>query len=119
MPKIDSYSFGNIRVDGKKYSDDIIISSQNGVIEDYWWRDEGHELQNQDLKQVYQLNPDMFIMGIGHNGRVEVGSEVKRKMEQEGIDFKYKKSTAAVDLYNNLARKNPDKHIVGGFHLTC
>lgn len=119
MPNINSYSFGNIEVDGKKYTDDVIISSKEGVIEDYWWRDEGHELQNQDLDQVYNLNPGIFVMGIGYNSRVDIQPGVKQKMERKNIDFRHEKSTEAVELYNKLLEQYYDKHIVGGFHLTC
>ncbi|MFB6181411.1 MAG: MTH938/NDUFAF3 family protein [Candidatus Magasanikbacteria bacterium] len=119
MPHIESYSFGDIKVDGQEYTDDVIISSDEGVIEDYWWRDEGHQLQNQDLDQVYKRNPDIFLMGIGYNGRVEIQDEVEKKMRQENIEFKYEKSTQAVDLYNNLIQSKLDKDIIGGFHLTC
>jgi hypothetical protein len=41
-PKIDSYKFGRIVIDGQAYSRDVIILPDR-VIRD-WWRDSGHIL---------------------------------------------------------------------------
>ena len=114
---IDHYSFGQITIDGETYTDDVIITPEK-ILEDYWWRDEGHYLQLQDLEQVFAKNPAIFIMGKGNSGRVKISEEVVDKMQDRDIEFKYDKTQVAVKYYNNLIAGSDEK-IVAGFHLTC
>ena len=44
---IDSYEFGRIVVDGRAFSQDIILLPDG--IQDSWWRLEGHRLQIPDV----------------------------------------------------------------------
>ena len=114
---ITNYTFGKITVNDKTYTSDVIISDSE-VIEDNWWRDEGHFLQLVDLEQVFAEDPGIFIMGRGKNGRVEISKKVKEELKQRGIDFRYHKTDKAVKVYNKLDSAT-GKDLVAGFHLTC
>lgn len=37
---IENYNFGEIKIDGKTYTSDVIIYKDK--VEDSWWRKEGH-----------------------------------------------------------------------------
>jgi hypothetical protein len=41
-PKIESYRFGEIVIDGRRYSNDVIIYPDR--VDGKWWREEGHSL---------------------------------------------------------------------------
>ena len=48
---IDSYSFGEIVINGKRYTSDVIIFSDS--VDDNWWRKSGHLLHKDDLKEGF------------------------------------------------------------------
>ena len=47
---IDSYRFGEMLVNGRSYSSDLIIFGDR--IEDQWWRENGHLVRAEDLVEV-------------------------------------------------------------------
>src|SRR6056297_2786811 len=108
---IDSYQFGKIVINGRKYESDVIIFPDQ--VKD-WWRKQGHEVAIDDIKEVLNKKPDIFLIGIGVSGRVDVLKETKKALKKNNIKCKIFKTKQAVDFYN----KNSDKNIIAGFHLT-
>ena len=111
---INSYSFGNITIDGKNYRSDVIIFPDK--INSKWWRKSGHLLSNEDIGEILKYKPEMLIIGTGASGLMKVDQKVKDKLNSLGIGFIIKKTTEAVEEYNKLEKK--DK-IICAFHLTC
>lgn len=109
---IDSYKFGEIVVNGKTYTDDIIIFPD--YVKDNWWRKQGHLLQIDDLKDVFNYKPKKLIIGTGYNGLMKVSGEVSNKADELGIELIIKKSEEACKTYN----KEKDNVIIA-LHLTC
>ncbi len=109
---IDSYQFGQIVINGKKYESDVIIFSDE-ILD--WWRKEGHEVALEDINDVLDKSPEIFLIGTGASGRVNVLQEVKDALKEKGVKLKALKTKKAVDFYN----KNSDENIIAGFHLTC
>lgn len=112
--EIESYSFGKMVIDGKKYKNDLIIFPER--IKDNWWRDRGHFLQVQDLEEVFKEKPEVLIIGKGAYGRMDVSQEVKKRCREEGIELKAEKTGKATEVYNRLKDK---KEVVAALHLTC
>ena len=112
--KIESFSFGNIIIDGKKYISDIIIFPDN--IQSSWWRREGHFLQDVDLKEVLKRKPEKLIIGTGYYGYMKVDRALKKKLFDLGIEVFIEKTSKAVVLYNSV---NKEKNVVAALHLTC
>ncbi len=110
---IESYDFGRMNVDGESHTNDLKIFPE--TVKGNWWRDEGHLLQVQDLEDVFEYEPDLLIIGQGYNGRMKVSDEVIERLESEGIDYIAKKSTEAVEEFN----ERQGDGVVGVFHLTC
>jgi hypothetical protein len=54
---IDSYSFGQIAINGQKYTSDVIVFPDR--VQGDWWRDEGHELNLKDITGIINVNPDI------------------------------------------------------------
>lgn len=112
---IQSYSFGSMRVGGKKYRQDLIIFPDH--IKDSWWREEGHSLSLNDLKEVLRFQPDTLVVGKGASGIMKVPSEVKELLEEKGIKVITEETTQAYEIFNQLLREG--NKVVGAFHLTC
>ena len=79
MNIIDSYRFGQIVIDGKKYTSDVIIFPDS--IKDNWWKKRGHELCLEDIAEVMAKNPEVLVVGTGASGLMRVLPEVRQVVE--------------------------------------
>ncbi len=111
---IDGYVFGRITIDGKSYTSDIILYPDR--IDPLWWRKEGHYLQKEDLSGIIEARPDIFIVGTGDMGVMQVPESTIRFLQKHGIEVHVAKTGKAVELFNN---KPAGKKVIGAFHLTC
>ena len=66
MNIINSYQFGEIVINGKKYSSDVIIFPDRVI--DNWWRKTGHELCLEDIAEAMTENPEVLLVGNGASG---------------------------------------------------
>lgn len=112
---IDSYQFGEIVVDGKKYHNDLIILPDKII--DNWWREKGHLLQIEDLKPVIDYQPDILVIGTGANGLMKVDQGTDSLLQENNIKPIIEPTGSAWKTYNQLAKK--DKSVAAAFHLTC
>ena len=110
---IDDYSFGRMVIDGKVY-DSVLKIFPDGV-RPYWWRKNSHELQLEDISDVFAFRPKLFIIGRGYSSMMVVSEEVKTRLDEENIAYFATDTSTAVDAYN----KNCDGKTVCVFHLTC
>jgi hypothetical protein len=82
---VDSYHFGEIVIDGKKYTSDVIIYPDR--VGDQWWRKEGHQLQKEDLEESLATNPDVIVVGTGDPGMLQVLPETEKLISSKGIEL--------------------------------
>ncbi len=113
--KIDSYSFGNIVINGKAYTSDVIIYGDR--VDASWWRREGHRLIPEDLAAVLNARPDVLIIGTGYAGVMMVPKMTREQIASHGIDVKVERTGKAVDLFN--AFQGREKLVVAALHITC
>lgn len=112
---IDAYSFGQIVIDGRLFSTDVIIYKD--TVDASWWRKEGHRLHPEDIIDVLNARPDVLIIGTGYSGVMKVPKKTIEHIAARGIDVKVERTGKAVDEFNDLqARK---KHVIAALHLTC
>ena len=112
---IESYSFGNMIINGKKFSSDLIIFQD--IIRENWWRKKGHELCVADIKQaVEDFNPTTLVIGSGKFGMMKVLPETEEYLKAKNIKLIAQKTDDAFSTYNELYRSGK---ILGAFHLTC
>ncbi|MFA4016621.1 MAG: hypothetical protein RUDDFDWM_001731 [Candidatus Fervidibacterota bacterium] len=114
MPLVESYEFGRIVIDGKVYTNDVIIAP-NGVLSP-WWRKEGHSLCMDDLKDALNFKPSIMVIGTGYYGCMVVPNEVRKLLEEMGIRVEIANTREACSIYNEL-RENTV--VVAALHLTC
>jgi dienelactone hydrolase len=114
-PHIDSYSFGHMIVNGRKYDKDLIIFPER--IKDHWWRNNGHILRAADLKEVFEYKPELLVVGTGSSGKMQIEPSMKDSLRQEGIKIIEIQTGHAVNVFNKEMQKGAK--VVGAFHLTC
>jgi len=110
---IDSYSFGNIRIDGKEYTNDVIIIGSKVIS---WWRDEGHFAQVQDFKDIPD-GTEILVIGTGASGVMKVAEEVVEHFRKRKTRVIMEMTGNAVNTFNKLSEEK--KKVAGAFHLTC
>ncbi len=114
---IESYKFGTIIVNGKRYDSDLIILPDRII--DGWWRKEGHRLHVEDLREILELKPkpEVLVLGTGYHGLVKVPQEVIDTLESEGIEPVVEHTKKAAQTFNKLLKSR--NQVAAAFHLTC
>lgn len=111
---IDSYDFGRITIDGKRYNTDLLVFPDK--VKTGWWRKEGHCLQIADLKEVLEAKPEVLVVGTGYSGMMNVPPETRTCIESEGIQLIVQKTAEACKTFNHLIES---RTVVAALHLTC
>ncbi len=111
---IDSYEFGRIVVDGRTFTQDIILLPEG--IQDSWWRQEGHRLQLADIDSILAARPEVLIVGQGQPGRMQVDQELAQYLRQQGIELIEVPTAQACQTFNALSSH---RRVAAALHLTC
>jgi hypothetical protein len=111
---IDSYDFGEIVIDGKRYNSDVIIYPDR--VRDQWWREEGHQLHIEDVEEALATNPEVIVVGTGDPGMMRVLPETERLINSKRIKLIVQPTKEACLTYNQLSSS---QKVVALLHLTC
>ena len=111
---IEGYRFGQIVVDGVRYTSDVVILPHR-IIAD-WHRKRGHSLAPQDVAEIVQEKPELLVVGTGRFGQVEVPTEVQQHLEAHHIKFMVQDTPQACQAYNRLCHS---QRVAAALHLTC
>jgi hypothetical protein len=111
---IDSYEFGLICIDGQKFRNDVLIWP--GQIKSDWWRQEGHLLQLADVAEALAATPQVFVVGQGSPGHMQVDSALAAYLRDKGVDLMVFPTKQACQVINELA---PKRRLAAALHLTC
>jgi len=113
-PRVDSYAFGRIVIDGETYTSDVVITP--GGVRPDWWRDEGHSLSLGDLGKVLDDPPDVLIIGTGAHGVMTVPDDVAEAIRDRDVELVIGETGAAVETYRARSKAS---RTVAALHLTC
>jgi len=113
---IESYEFGSIVINGKKYVNDVIVFSEQAIHD--WWRKEGHKLQLDDLDEIleHKPKPEVVVVGTGY---------YENALKSHKIKLIAQSTEPATQTFNGLLKnassnnKLEKEAITGAFHLTC
>ena len=114
-PKVEAYGFGEIVIDGRRYTSDVIIRP-DGVLAG-WWRKEGHKLHLEDLDKALEAEPEVLVIGTGYAGLMKVPGEVREALRERGLEVVVESTRKAWRTYNQLVDEG--RRVVAAFHLTC
>jgi hypothetical protein len=113
--RIESYSFGVMKVDGKEYRQDLIVFPDK--VRPNWWRKQGHSLAVEDVRDVIEFKPELLIVGTGDSGMMDIPATTEKALQDAGIEVIAKNTAQAYSMFNEQIKKG--KNVVGAFHLTC
>jgi len=115
--KIESYRFGEIVIDGIRYTKDLKIIK--GKIFGNWWRSQGHTLQLSDIMDVVAAKPGTLIVGTGAYGRMVLSPGLSEELESGGIRIEALSTEQAIKKFNELSSRNGHEAVALAVHLTC
>jgi hypothetical protein len=112
---IDSYDFGQIVIDGRRYTSDVIVFPDR--VRDKWWRREGHRLNVEDIEgAVREGKPEVLVVGTGYSGLMKVLPETEKFLKSEGVELVVQSTREACETFNRLVKS---KRVIAALHLTC
>lgn len=111
---IEAYQFGEIRISGKNYHNDVIVYPDH--IDSKWWRKQGHALDVDDIKDVIDAKPDVIIVGTGQPGMMRVSEETLARIRGLKIEIMVMPTEQACKEFNRIAS---EKIAIACLHLTC
>ena len=111
---IDAYRFGQIVVNGKRYTSDVIVFPDK--VRSDWYRKSSHQLCLNDIADAVAEKPDVLVIGTGASGLVMILPEVKDSVASQGITFIVQSTGEACQTYNQLCHS---QQVVAALHLTC
>jgi hypothetical protein len=114
---IESYDFGVIVINGKKYRSDVIVFPER--VMEGWWRKEIHRIYIEDLREVIACKPvpEVLVIGTGYSGLVKVNPEVERALKDMGIKLLIQPTKEAYKTFNEFLKAG--RRVAGAFHITC
>jgi hypothetical protein len=113
MPRIESYTFGRIVVDGREETADVIVLP--GRVVRNWRRRDGHSLVLADLDAVLDELPGRLVLGTGANGRLRPDPVTLELLRQRGVDVEALPTDEAVRRFQEL----DPAATAAALHLTC
>jgi hypothetical protein len=113
MARIDHYEFGQIVVDGRQETRDLIILPDRVVRN--WWRHDGHALVLDDLVEVLDELPGHLVVGTGADGRLRPDPDTIRQLQERGVTVETLPTSHAVRRFGEL---DPAR-TAAALHLTC
>lgn len=114
VPRIETYRFGHIVIDGQPHERDLIILPDRVI--GGWWRQEGHALHPQDLQAVFEAAPDLLVVGQGAYGMMRITSETQQALQAAGIELTALPTQEACQTYNTA---RSERAVAAALHLTC
>jgi len=112
---IDSYQFGNIVIDGAKYTSDCLILTD--TVQSNWWRKQGHLLSAEDLEPVIAEAPSILVVGCGASGLMKVPEKTRQVLQEHNIRLEALDTYKAVQRFNELSQTGVI--VSAALHLTC
>jgi hypothetical protein len=113
MARISHYEFGQIVVDGRQETKDLIILPDR-VLRN-WWRHDGHALVLDDLAEVLEELPAYLVVGTGADGRLRPDPDTIQQLQEGGVIVEALPTGQAVRRFGQL---DPAR-TAAALHLTC
>ncbi len=112
---IDSYDFGQIVINGRRYTSDVIVFPDK--VKADWWRKEGHQLCVEDIEEALKEKLDVLVVGTGQSGLVKVLPETEKHVRSRGVELIVQRTGEAYKTFNRLVQSG--KRVIAALHLTC
>jgi len=119
MAKIDSFSFGSIVVDGKKYRRDLILFPDGTVKQRKGglWIFGDHNIKKEEIEELFQAGAEVALVGIGTSSKARVSDAARKYVQEANLDLSILPSSEAVEKWNQMLDQG--KKVAALIHITC
>ena len=100
-PRIQEYKFGGLIIDGHTYTSDVIVHPQG--VEPHWWRAHAYILGREDLKTIWEQDPEILVVGSGASGMMVVAEETLGELRRRNIQAVVERTERACQIYNPIS----------------
>ncbi len=119
MIKVDSFRFGSIVLDGKKYSRDVLLYPDDDIRKRKggFWKFGSHAIKKEEVEELVKTGPDVLIIGTGTDSKAKLTPDAQSYLQGTKVESLVTSSREAVDRLNKLAAEG--KHPAALIHITC
>jgi hypothetical protein len=114
LMKIESFKFGSITIEGKTYTNDVIVYPDR--VDESWSREEEHRPQIREFADIVNAEPDILIIGTGYAGVLSIPDQIRNYLTSKGIEVRVDKTKQAIALFNAL---QSTEKVIAALHITC
>jgi len=113
---INEFKIGRFVVDGKEFLGDIKMKKGKPH---YWQTRQRSDLRIDDVKDLVQEQPDVFVIGTGAGGLLKIKEEVTDYIRNNTVRtfIITQKNPGAIEAYNNAEKSG--KKVCGIFPSGC
>ena len=119
ITRVDSFWFGSIVINGRKYGRDVLLFPDGKVRERKggFWKFGSHAIKRADIEELARVKPEVLVVGTGTNGRARLTSEAEACVREANINLTSAPSSEAIQQLNQLIDKG--KQVAALIHITC
>ena len=119
MAKVDSFSFGSIVIDGKKYGRDILVFPDGTVRQRKggFWRFGSHAIKREEIEELVKAKPEVVVVGTGTSAKARLARDAELWAKEAKVELMTAPSREAVDRVNRLLAEG--KRVSALIHITC
>lgn len=119
MIKVDSFSFGSIVLDSKKYARDVLLLP-NGFVKKRrggFWKFGSHTIKKLEIEELAGASPDVVIVGIGTDAKAKLEADVESFAKESKPELVVLPSSEAIEELNKPLDRG--KRVAALIHITC
>jgi len=119
MTRVNSFKFGSIVVDDKKYGRDLFLYPDGGIKKRKggFWKFGSHAIKREEIEELVNSTPGIIIVGTGTDGIAKLNPDADALLRSVEVESIVVPSPEAVDKFNELSSQG--KHPAALIHITC
>ena len=119
MTTVNSFKFGSIVVNDKKYSRDVFLYPDGRIKKRKggFWKFGSHSIKREEIEELVKSTPYIIIVGTGTDGIAKLNPDADAFLKSSGVESVVITSQEAVDKFNELSTQG--KHPAALIHITC
>jgi hypothetical protein len=119
MPRVDSFEFGSIVIDGRRYGHDVLVFPDGAIKrrKGGFWKFGSHVIKKVEIDELLKTNPEIVVLGTGTDARLRLASDAELALKEPGINCAVLPSLAASERLNDLW--DSGKRVAALIHVTC
>lgn len=116
--RVDSFQFGSIVIDGKKYGRDVLLFPEGTVRqrEGGFWKFGSHSITKAEIEELIKAKPEVLIVGTGTAGRAKITPEAETCAQEANVKLLAAPSPQAIKHMNQLLGEG--KRVSAIVHVT-